>query len=634
MATFRLKIIGFLALFCFTIFIYIRWTLTPKENVVVGSKAQSIPVKSTRTKTTLPDNIQGNIISVLNLLEKVRNGSSDKVNRTDLDSGIKFLTKMLDNIEYFKNPHDTVNVEVKDEYVQPIGEWNTDRGDWQETFYPGAEYTGEVCGERLVRKHHFYPGWPYFSFKESCINESAKMTSKVVTILLNVVSYSEHHLKELSSLLDGIYAIYPQIDIIMAVPSGLSFTTKHKVRIIETSTKEASGKTWNNLVKEVKTPYTFIGRDLIHFDDDCRLERLIREIPSLKIPIIGGSVKTPSDGHWLNGCHQVAYRNYTLVYKSGYKHSAHDCLYCNFILGPFVAKTSALKDTKFHETMAESTLFHDLFFRIYKKNLKVGVCPDIMFLVRDEVMVSLNRTQWLPMAATNELNKVVTPEGKTFTFTCEESHVDGKLRKGFGTAPSKLQKLADHIKFVMKMCRENNILCVTNAGTSVGALKLNSVLPWEKDADILYYNKNLTAMKTLIPLYPKNGPYTLRKENEKHFEANVFHTPGSGWKIDLYPFPELFTEKLKYKGEKMTKILFDGDWIETPRNIARQIRDRYGPEIYKHVQHSSELNKKQFTVRTGYKWTGHFTKCPKPGAHDCLDLVQADGNLQFGDPTP
>ena len=291
--------------------------------------------KSTKINTNFYDNLQGDIINVINLLENVWNGSSDKVKRTDLELGIQFLTKMVNNIEYFENPHNAVKSEEKGEYFQTTEEWNTSRFDWQKTFYPGAYYTGEVCGERLVRTVDHYPDWPFFTLKESCINESARMTSSAVTILLNVVLYN---LQALSSLLDGIYSIYPDIDVIMVVPYGFSLKTEHKVRIIKTPKTEASGKTWNNLIREVKTKYTFIGKDLIHFDYDCQLERLVREIPSLKIPIIGGAVKTPSDGHWLNGCHQVIYRNYTLVYKSGYKHSAHDCLYCNFILGPFCGK--------------------------------------------------------------------------------------------------------------------------------------------------------------------------------------------------------------------------------------------------------------------------------------------------------
>ena len=613
---------SFLLIICFTIVIFYHWNVF--EDITSDNQ-----VAKTRAEISSMEN---NISHIINMLAKFRNGSSYEVIATDLDVGIRFLTTLRDKHDHLNNQNDVVEATDRD-YFQTIEEWNTDRSDWKETFYPGAHYTGEICGERLVRTTDIYPEWPYFTFKPTCANHSADMTSKAVTILLNVVSHSVDHLKGVSNVLDGINAMYPNMQVIMAVPRGFSLVTKHNVRIIQTPKHESSGKTWNNLVKEVQTTYVFIGKDIVHFDDDCQLERLIREIPSLKMSITGGAIKTPSDGHWFNGCHQMAYKNYTLVYKSGYKHSAHDCLDCHSILGPFVAKTSILNDIKFRENMPEKVLFYDLFFRIYKKQLKIGVCPDAMLLVRDEVVTSLNRSQWLPMATRNGLNKIVSTEGETFTYTCEESKVDGNYRKGFGTAPCKLQKLADHIKFVMKMCRENNILCVTNAGTTVGALKLNSVLPWEKDADILYYSKNTSAVKNLITLFQKGG-YTLHQEKAKNFQANIFHTFGSGWKIDIYPFPESLTEKLKYRGEKPTKIFFDGDWIEVPRNVGRQIRDRYGPEIYKHVQHSSELNKQQFTVRTGYKWTGHFTKCPRPGAHNCLDVNTADGNLQFGDPIP
>ena len=39
----------------------------------------------------------------------------------------------------------------------------------------------------------------------------------------------------------------------------------------------------------------------------------------------------------------MTFRNYTLVYKHGYERSEQECIYCDHIHGPFVAKTKLFK---------------------------------------------------------------------------------------------------------------------------------------------------------------------------------------------------------------------------------------------------------------------------------------------------
>ena len=70
----------------------------------------------------------------------------------------------------------------------------------------------------------------------------------------------------------------------------------------------SAGKVWNRLVESAKTPYVFIARNVEMLTNDTRFERLIREIESLSLATAGGAFRTP-DGHWTNGCHQVAYKN-------------------------------------------------------------------------------------------------------------------------------------------------------------------------------------------------------------------------------------------------------------------------------------------------------------------------------------
>jgi len=53
------------------------------------------------------------------------------------------------------------------------------------------------------------------------------------------------------------------------------------------------------------------------------------------------------------------------------------------------------------------------------------------------------------------------------------------------------------------------MLCQLNAGTNLGAIKFNSVLPWELDADISVHHSNLTAFDKLKSNFlAKNSGFT------------------------------------------------------------------------------------------------------------------------------
>ena len=347
--------------------------------------------------------------------------------------------------------------------------------------------------------------------------------------------------------------------------------------------------------------------------------------------IIGSATKTFSNGHWSFGCYQMVYRNYTLVYKLGYKHSAHDCLYCHSIHGPFLAKAEVLKKNHFDLNLPESVLFHDYFFTLFKHKQRVGVCPDSMFNVRDEATALLNKKQWLPLVRKRSLNKITRHDGKSFEYSCSESQAAGKRLPGLAIAPCMLQQLANHIKFVMRTCREYDIMCELNAGTTIGAVKFNGVLPWERDADIFYLSGNFSAVGKLEPVFRKAG-YTLKllyRPGQAKTRGGAYTSYGSGWKLEFWSKPWLHSAELKAQGKKPTTVMFNGEWVEVPNNVGQEIRDRYGPEVYKHVEHSMVLNKGQFSRKTGYTWAGHFTKCPAPGEHNCLDQLAPDGNLQF-----
>ena len=57
--------------------------------------------------------------------------------------------------------------------------------------------------------------------------------------------------------------------------------------------------------------------------------------------------------------------------------------------------------------------------------------------------------------------------------------------------------------------KENKMLCELEEGSLMGALKFNSILPWEIDGDITLHQDNFTAFGEKITELAKQQGYTL-----------------------------------------------------------------------------------------------------------------------------
>ena len=68
-------------------------------------------------------------------------------------------------------------------------------------------------------------------------------------------------------------------------------------------------------------------------------------------------------------------------------------------------------------------------------------------------------------------------------------------------------------------------------------------------------------------------------------------------------------------------------WLPSSYNPGLHVRNRYGSSVYKHVEHWLSLGKRNGWLEYGS--STHFTPCPKPDHHACLDHFETDGNIQF-----
>ena len=322
----------------------------------------------------------------------------------------------------------------------------------------------------------------YFALDSRCSRESKYQVGRQVTIAINLVSYMNEPMLDISKVVQRIKNLFPNMALVIALPKGAELQNKDLfTRTFHFTESNPAGNIWNTLFESSITSHILVARDLLEFDSDAQLERLLREMENLGVSIAGGAIKTPINGHWTHGCHQMAHKNYSLIFKSGYHHSQHDCLYCNYMEGPFLAKTEFLQDNRFNEYLPENLMFYDFFLSISKKHFTSIVCPDSMFNVRNKSVI-FPRKQLLPLAKKWQLNKLVTPSGQSFSFTCKESGL-AKTKKGLlsllwkspretglSVPPCKLQMLSDHVKFIMGLCKEHHLICELNTGTVLGML--------------------------------------------------------------------------------------------------------------------------------------------------------------------
>lgn len=387
----------------------------------------------------------------------------------------------------------------------------------------------------------------------------------------------------------------------------------------------SDGEIINEMVSLAKTPYVLIARDTEVLTKDSRLERLIREIESLNLVAAAGAARN-TEGKWKIGCYLSVYRNFTLEYIEGYDESFHECLYCDFVEGPFLTAKEYLIKNPFNKFSFDEGLIEDWFLRISKRKEEIMVCPDAMFHVTNKTE---SKNNWQKFLSQWNIFKAVTPGSKTIIRNC-----DGQMfsKTDFDAlSHCSLQFNAEVIKAVMKTCEDKNIFCELQEGTALSSVKLGKTLPWERDVDITFLTANYSALNGLQPYFEEKGISFSDQKGvwccaDNRSAGGKFLMRYRGWYVELYGQHIMDSEVLTNAGMKPTKTQFDGMWVNVPRNPGLFVRNRYGHEIYQHAQHWMTLEQKHGWIN--YK-TNVFKPCASPGEQDCLDRYNGDGNIQF-----
>ncbi|XP_046851605.1 uncharacterized protein LOC124444945 isoform X1 [Xenia sp. Carnegie-2017] len=498
----------------------------------------------------------------------------------------------------------------------------------------------EICPEKFLGKSLLY-GYPFFRKGFATLNCSQFISlHKLVTLIFDDLHLSYMNSTTHEHVLRGVHQHFPSLKVIFITrnkPRGIDKIKSH-VQVMNVEKDWKLGKIWTKALARVTTKYVLIGRNLAKFDDDVNLKRLIRILSHNPDVAITSGAYRQRNGYWDSGCEQLRLRNFTLTLQGGYFMSSWDCVVCDYTPGPWMARKKDVRlDKKLH-----FGVFRDMFMRLKEEKKIVVSCPDVMFNV--ETLKQDQDAWYLDFVKKHDIKKIVESSGLVRCqlscsprFGCKRgvAHRQGSScsrQRGMAVPPCDLENLADAIKTVMNECEKAGLFCELQEGTLLGAVKLNKLLPWERDADITFQTANYTALKALAPTFqaagfsvtPYDGSIWCCVDGRKAGGKIVMDV--DRWKIELYGQHLMESEILVSRGEKPTKVNFAGEMITVMKNPGLFARNRYGSMLYRHQEHWIDLG-----AKSGWHFynPNKFEECEKQGHSGCLNQYNTDGNLQF-----
>ncbi|KAL9984857.1 hypothetical protein ACROYT_G007197 [Oculina patagonica] len=491
----------------------------------------------------------------------------------------------------------------------------------------------DVCPDEYKGGKFGYPFYATGWVISNCTN--AKPIRSVISVLINTVAYPKEDEKHIETVLKGVTETYPTVQVYMATRTNEVMETAKKYKNVDAVKVDDAqlGKGWNMLISKVSTPYVLVARDVFHFTWLTQIERQIRVISQIpNVGVAGGAYRNFS-GHWKAGCVQTKLKNYVLEYQEGYYHSKNECMYCDYLQGPFVTKTNLLK---FDESLPNEVIFEDWFLRVVEDGNLIMSCPDAMYFTTDYSAYPkrTDRNVWTPLATKWQLNRVLLPQGVKYSFSCKDIGFECKAQDLLLPVCCQ-EEYADALSFFQKFADMHNVTFELDTGSVLGGVKFNGLLPWDLDGDMIALSSDITIF---------NRSETLEYFQKNGYSLTSYKPPGpapgegsgyvdivfNGFDIEVWGIsPVTNTQYLPSELQKhstFTKANIRGNWIDTAFSPGLFSRNRYGREILKHSQ---SWRSWQLPHSYADYDPGKFTPCENPNHHACLQNFPADGDIPF-----
>ena len=473
-----------------------------------------------------------------------------------------------------------------------------------------------------------------------------------ITLVLNFVT--EINVNRFDTIINGIAkSRYKDVGVVIAIDNkqflhALNVIEVRNAVIIHLDNTTSHSEILIQLLSHVKTEFVVICRNIMNFNNYVSLEKLMHPLFHNYGEFIGASHRNIF-GHWELGCFQTNMLWYRYRLVKGYDLSFKNYVYCDYLGGPFAAKTSLLKQQM--RTVSTSNVQGDALYLDLMTNLKlvkiiIMSCIDCVFNVESFGMQNIVKLNWQPFAIKYKLNLIIFASNNTLYFSCNEMKADRKRSNGRFLTYCHHKEMNDAAIFTAKIYDKFGIKYELNAGSVLGSVKLDNTLLWELDHDFKVRFDDFEKLMNLTSVF-RNSSYSLvnRDGNRLNCRYKMFCRFGlvrtGHWFLEMMGTNMLSSELYGNNLEKIRKNLTDSDklgvtsvrgkrtlsrlgnaWISTNSNPGGFARGKYGVEILQHVQHWRDIH-------TSVYKPGKWAKCNKPGFHGCAEIFLEDGNLQF-----
>ena len=494
----------------------------------------------------------------------------------------------------------------------------------------------DVCPENYQGSKSGYPlyakkGW----YTTNCTN--AKPIRSVISILVNTVAFSKEDENHVENVLKGIAETYPTVQVHLATRSNEMKVLAEKynnVDVVKLDDRKLS-KAWNTIITRTSTPYVLVARDIYHFTWLTQLERQIRVVSQIPNVVAAGGAYRNVSGHWNAGCMQTKLKNYVLEYKEGYYHSRNECMFCDYLQGPFVTKTSLLK---FDESLPDEVVFEDWFLSVVQDGALIMACPDAMYFTinKHSYFKITDKKVWIPLAKKWQLNRLLPSQGVKHSFTCQD--IGYTCNADSGLLPVCCQELyAEAVSFFQKFADAHSIRFELDSGSVLGGVKFKGLIPWDIDGDFFVLSTDINIFNKIetIEHFRANG-YRLTQYESPMLDGKKYMYDGyvkvnfNGFYIEVFGTTVMsntvYLPIELHKHETFTKANILGNWVDTKYSPGLYARNRYGREILKHSQSWSKVGLPHSFA--DYK-PGSFVTCKNPLHHACLNSFPGDGDIPF-----
>ena len=82
--------------------------------------------------------------------------------------------------------------------------------------------------------------------------------------------------------------------------------------------------------------------------------------------------------------------------------------------------------------------------------------------------------------------------------------------------------MQEALEFLFLACKETQSICELQEGTLLGAVKLGTILPWEKDADIMILSDHFNQLLKYMSQH--EGPGTLESVSYTHLTLPTIYS--------------------------------------------------------------------------------------------------------------